>query len=255
MTSKILTITLLLCLVPSITGQTGASTTRPGDANALLSEANFAIVAQDIRELKRPAFRALLRARLIGLTRTSDSTERRQASLAVATEALSDLCASQDEILQPQAVWLYGQVTEAIKKFDPAGAESLAGKFSLKKDESASDAALDLAAAITAMSDPAKASSARERATADILTGEVPLSTVMGHLLRLQNSNPSGLAPLLSATLTVEDQTPGFFPLRLFPFLAGVFLANTTPAEIQTRFVALIVSRTRLSTEELADFV
>ncbi|HEX3084014.1 MAG TPA: hypothetical protein VHP99_05795 [Pyrinomonadaceae bacterium] len=255
MTSKILTITLVLCLVPSITGQTGASTTRPSDANALLSEANFAIVAQDIRELKRPEFRALLRARLIGLTRTSDSTERRQASLAVATEALSDLCASQDEILQPQAVWLYGQVTEAIKKFDPAGAESLAGKFSLKKDESVSDAALDLAAAITAMSDPAKASSARERATADILTGEVPLSTVMGHLLRLQNSNPSGLAPLLSATLTVEDQTPGFFPLRLFPFLAGVFLANTTPAEIQTRFVALIVSRTRLSTEELADFV
>jgi hypothetical protein len=170
--------------------------------------------------------------------------------LAVATEALSDLCASQDEILQPQAVWLYGQVTEAIKKFDRAGAEALAGKFSLKKDESVNDAALDFSAAMTAMGDPSKASSAKEKATAAILTGEVSGMTVMG---RLQGTNPAGLAPLLAAVLTVEEQKPGYLPLQLFPFVGVVFLAKSVPADIQTRFVAMIVRRTRLSSEELAD--
>jgi hypothetical protein len=253
MMSKILTFTLALFLVPSITAQTKAIPTQPVVENASISDANFAVVAQDIRELKRPEFRALLRARLLGLTRSSDSAERRQASLTLATEALSDLCANQDEILQPQASRLYQQVTEAVKNFDPAGAESLAGKFSLKKDNGSFDAALGFAAAITAMSDPLKASSAGEKAKAMILSGEVPGTTVMAHLPRLQSSNPSGLAPLLSATLTVEDQTPGFLPLQLFPFLSMVFLAKSTPADVQTRFVAMIVSRTRLSAEAVAD--
>jgi hypothetical protein len=256
MTSKILTITLALCLAPSITAQTSTTTTRPAGENASISDDNFAVVAQDIRELKRPEVRALLRARLLDLTRTSDSTERRQASLSVATEALSDLCANQDGILQPQASWLYRQVTAAVKNFDPDGAESLAGKFSLKKDDSGSDASRDLSAAIGMMNDPSRASSAKERAVAAILTGEVPATSLMAHLRMLQNTNSSGLAPLLSATLTVEDQKPGFVPLMLVPFFAGgVFLANSTPADIQARFVSMVVRRTRLSPEELTNSI
>ena len=252
---KIFTITLALCLAPSITAQTTTTTALPVVENSSISDANFAVVAQDIRDLKRPEFRTLLRARLIELTKASDSAERRQASLTVATEALFDLCANQEEILLPQASWLYRQVTGAVKNFDPGGAETLAGKFSLKKDDSSSGASLDLSAALGMMNDPSRASSAKERAVAAILTGEVPATVLMGHLRMLQNTHPSDLAPLLSATLTVEDQKPGFIPLMLVSFFAVSFLANSTPADIQARFVSMAVRRTRLSPEELADSI
>jgi hypothetical protein len=76
--------------------------------------------------------------------------------------------------------------------------------------------------------------------------------TVMG---RLQGANPSGQEPLLAAVLTVEEQKPGFLPLQLFPFVGAVFLAKSVPVDIQTRFVAMIVRRTRLSPEELANSI
>jgi hypothetical protein len=53
--------------------------------------------------------------------------------------------------------------------------------------------------------------------------------------------------------LTVEEQKPGYLPLQLFPFIGGVFLAKSVPADIQARFIAMIVSRTRLSSEELTN--
>ena len=244
---------LIFCLLPSVLAQNNTTARPASDDKAAISDENFATVAQQIRELKDPSFRAFIRSRIIGLTTSADSAERRQAALSVAAEALSDLCANQDELLSQQASWLHQQVTSAVKNFDTGAAESLAGKFSLKKDDSASDAARNFSEAARMMNDPSKASSAGEKAKAAILTGEVSAAALMGYFLQWQHSDTPGLAPLLSATLTVEDQKPGFIPLHILPFISTVFLANSVPADIQLRFISTIVRRTRLSPEELAN--
>lgn len=247
-----LALTLAFCLFPSVMAQNSALPT-PSDDKPFISDDNFATVAQQTRELKDPSFRAYMRARLIGLTTPADNAERRQAALSVATEALSDLIANQDDSWRPQAMWLHQQVTSAVKNFDPAAAETLAGKFKFKKDDNGSDAPREFSDAVRMMSDPAKASTAGEKARAAILTGEVSAASLMGQFLQMQHSNTPGVAPLLAATLTVEDQRPGFLPLHLMPFLAGVFLDKSVPAEIQAKFISTAVRSIRLSTEAMAD--
>src|SRR5204863_1613502 len=78
----------------SVSGTFAQSTgpTRATDpkADITISDANFAIVAQQIRELKNPTFRALLRARLVGWKSSGDNAQRREDALSVTTEALSD---------------------------------------------------------------------------------------------------------------------------------------------------------------------
>ena len=250
---SLLALTLALGLFPSALAQNRSAPPPLSDDKPFISDENFATVAQQTGELKDPLFRAYMRARLIGLTTTTDSAARRQAALSVATEALSDLIANQNESWRPQAIWLHQQVTSAVKNFDPAAAETLADKFKFKKDDNESDAPREFSDAVRMMSDPAKASTAGEKARAAILTGEVSAPSLMGQFLQMQQSNTPGVPPLLAATLTVEDQKPGFLPLHLMPFLAGVFLDKSVPAEIQAKFISTTVLRTRLSSEEMAN--
>ncbi|HBB97604.1 MAG TPA: hypothetical protein DC054_19660 [Blastocatellia bacterium] len=221
--------------------------------NAVISDTNFAIIAQQVRDLKNPTFRALLRVRIVSWIPPGDNTDRHQAALSVTTEGLSDLCAHQDEVWTPTASWLYESLTRALKNLDPAGADAAILKFTLKKDESSSDASRELALAVNTLSDPAKSSSAGEKAKAAILTGQVPAGSLLGHLLRLQSTNPSSLPDLLSAILFLEEQQPGFIPLRLIPFFTPIFLGKSSPTELQTRFLLVAIRSTRLRPEDFAD--
>ncbi|HYW72286.1 MAG TPA: hypothetical protein VE961_14715 [Pyrinomonadaceae bacterium] len=247
---------LAVCLFPSVKAQKSNTAPASPDGPPAISDENFATVAQQIRELKDPSFRTYMRARLIGLIKPADSAERRQAALSVANEALSDLCANESEVWRAAPSWLHDQVIAAVKNFDNAEAASLAGNCKLKTDERGSDAARkfsDFSDAIRMMSDPAKAGSAGEKARAAILTGEISAASLMGQFLQMQHANTPGMAPLLSATLTVEDQKPGFLSQQILPFISTVFMADSVPADIRSRFIAAVVARTRLSPEELAN--
>jgi hypothetical protein len=240
---KIVIFTLSLCLAISVTAQTSTSPARPAHEGATISDANFAVMAQHIRELARPEFRALLRERLLVLTNSSDSAERRQAALTLGAEALSDLCAQQESI-QGTAFWLHESIAKALRNFGGADAEAIIARNQLKKDESPSPAR-DLSAAITSLKDSTKAASGREKAKAAILTGQVPYAEILGDLLTLRQSNSPHLPDLLSAVLTVEERQPGYIPLRMMPFFSTVFLSDSATREIQIRFLQTVVARTR----------
>jgi len=248
MTSKILAIVLVLCVGNSIAAQSTANATRPAVDNPKLSDANFAVAAQQIRELNRPEFRAALRSRLLAWTRPNDTAERRQASMALGEEALSDLNAHRESISPATASWLYELIARALRNFAGADADGLIAKYELRKDEGPSPSR-DLADAIKALGDPVKAGAAREKATEAILTGQIPSEAVLGDLLRLQQSNSPALPDLLAAMLIVEERQAGFIPLRMIPFFSAPFLAQTTPTKIQVRFLQMVVARTRNPTE------
>lgn len=233
--------------------QTQPSSTNRNDSDIIISDANFAIVAQHIGELKSPTFRALLRARLSSWSTSGDIAERRQAALHVATEALADLCANQDDVRTPTAVWIYDMLAREIRSLDPDGAEAVLKKWALKKDESVTDASRDLAAAVNSLSSGTHDPAAQEKARAAIATGQISAAGLLGQFLGLQKSNPSVLPGLVSAMLTVEEQQPGFLPLQLVPFFTPFFLNKDNPTELQNRFLVVAIRRTRLPPEQLAD--
>jgi len=251
--AAILTVPLVEWPLPLIVAQSQTRSTAAQKTDVIISDTNFAIVAQQIRDLKNPTFRALLRARIVSWQTSGDSSERRQAALSVTTEGLSDLCANQDEVWKPTASSLYASLTRELKDLDPAGADALLLKFTLKKDESVSDASRDLASAMNTLSDPAKAASGIEKATAAILTGQVPAAALLGQMLRLRSTNPSVLPELLAATAFREEQQPGYIPLQLMPFFTPLFLDASNRTELQSRFLLAAIRSTRVRPEELAN--
>src|SRR6185369_1719521 len=140
-----------------------------------------------------------------------------------------------------------------IRTLNPDGAETTLKKYALKKDDSVTDASRDLAAAVNSLSSGSQDPDTQEKACAAIATGQISAGGLLGHFLRLQKSNPSVLPGLISATLTVEEQKPGFIPLHLVSFFAPIFLNKDNPTELQNRFLVAAIRRTRLPPEQLTD--
>lgn len=244
MASRILTTGLAIFLLQL----TIARTTGQGLAkidNGAISDANFIVIAQEIRDLKSPEFRAQLRAQLLSMIKASDSAERRHAALTVGTEALSDLRDNKDVVGLGVAGWLYESLAGALRKFGGDDAETMIARFALTKDEGPTPGK-DLMAAVKSLSDPANADAAREKARAAILTGKVPAEAILGHLLALSKSNNPNLPDLLSAVLTVEERQTGFIPLNMLTFFTAVFLHPPASNDIQIRFLQAAVKSTRV---------
>jgi hypothetical protein len=58
----------------------------------------FMRLNQQIKELKDPTFRALLRMRLVSWESPESGPVRRQAAMEVATQGITDLCDHQDQV-------------------------------------------------------------------------------------------------------------------------------------------------------------
>ena len=244
MASKILTIGLAILLVQlTVVRSTGQGLARI--ENGVISDANFTVIAQQIRDLKSPEFRAQLRAQLLSMIKAGDSADRRHAALTVGTEALSDLRDNKEVIGLGVAGWLYESLADALRKFGGDDAEAMIVRFALTKDEGPTPGK-DLMAAVKSLSDPANAAAAREKARAAILTGQVPADAILGHLLALSKNNNPNLPDLLSAVLTVEERQTGFIPLNMLTFFTAVFLHPPASNDIQNRFLQAAVKSTRV---------
>lgn len=213
-----------------------------------ISDIDFTSVAQQIKDLSNPTFRAFLRLRILGWVPAGASTERRGAALAVATEGLTDLCANQNEIWPATATWLYEGFTTSVRSLEPP--DTVSEKCSLKKSDRASQPSNDLASAIKMLDDPSTVSTGTRLAKQAILSGQIPAPSLLGQLLRLQTSNSPVSPELLSATLFIEEQQPGVIPLQLMGFFSPLFLKKSNPTDIQTRFLFVAVRATRLSPED-----
>src|SRR5881394_216247 len=106
MASRILTTGLAILLLQLTVARSSAQALTKIE-NGAISDGNFTVIAQEIRDLKNPEFRAQLRAQLLSLIKASDSVERRHAALTVGTEALSDLRDNKEVIGLGVAGWLY----------------------------------------------------------------------------------------------------------------------------------------------------
>jgi hypothetical protein len=249
----VITIQLTASLVaPSASASSGRN---PGpissgyqSSGVTISDIDFTSVAQQIKDLSNPTFRAFLRLRILSWVPAGGSTERREAALAVASEGLSDLCANQNEIWPATAFWLYDGFTKSVKGLELP--DTVSENCKLKKNDKASQPSRDLASAIKMLDDGATISTGTQLAKQAILSGQIPAPALLGQLLRLQTSNSPAWPELLSAVLFVEEQQPGALPLQMMGFFSPMFLRKSNPTEIQTRFLTVAVRATRLSPED-----
>jgi hypothetical protein len=218
-----------------------------------ISPENFSLLAVSVNDLKSPTFRAFLRMRLLSWAQL-ERPATRDAALAVATEAVTDLCAHQDDIGRPTADFLLDSLSRSIKQLDSASADSILAKCVLKPDEKDPQAARDLSDAMKTLRDPNRQSAGIEAAKKAILTAQVPDSNILGDLL-MNQSNPAVFLELLTAALSTDERQPGAISLKLLPFFSAMFLKESNPIELRQRFIQHAVVRSRLQPEELDDVV
>src|SRR6185295_19520136 len=124
---------ILLCSPMVLVAQ---SQTRQSEQQVVsISDDDFANIAQQIKSLKDPTFRAFLRSRILTwLTKDTDGL-RLQSALLVASDGLADIQKHQDQIWTPTANWLRESLIASIKRWSPVEANALARKYPIQINE------------------------------------------------------------------------------------------------------------------------
>lgn len=244
------------CVAPAqTTARAGTST--PEVRAAKVSFADGVSLLNSIKDVESPAARAYLYARLAAwLWRNAgDDPSVRQAAFDASARGLSEIHAHEREIPPAPAWAFYEEMLGIARKHNPEEAARLerANPLQSKLDKTQGDrAGGELHDAMSKLDGGAAASEqALERAVSVIGSGDVPVMSLHGELLRLDRLNSPALPRLLSATLALEERRAGSLPLENVFFLSTLFLKESMPAELKTRFLVTALKATQLNPEEL----
>jgi len=223
-------------------------------ARISISDGDFANLAQEIKSLNDPTFRAFLRAQILTWLPVDGDKLRLQNALFVASDGLADLQKHQDEIFPATSDWLWRSMVGSIKQWSPSESSALARKYPLKINERPKDDPVqNFVSAVAKLNDPKEGNQALERATKAVLDARIPPAILFGQLLQLDRGNSPHLPQILSAVVSLEENQTGSIPLSFLNFLRAIFLKNTTPIPLQVRFLTASVKATRLTPAAFQD--
>jgi hypothetical protein len=233
-----------------------AGTGTPEVRGAKVSFADGVSLMNSVKDVESPAARAYLYARLAAwLWRNAgDDPSVRQAAFDASARGLSEIHAHEGEIPPVPAWALYEEMLGIARRHNPEEAERLerANPLQSKLDKTQRDkVGGELHAAMSKLDGAAAPAQAVERAVSLIGSGDVPIMSLHGELLRLDRLNSPALPRLLSATLALEERRAGSLPLENMFFLSTIFLKEAMPADLKTRFLIAALKATQLSPEEL----
>ena len=249
---RLVAVIIVLCYPLLLAAQ---SQTPPDEQQTIsISDDDFANIAQRIKSLKDPTFRAFLRSRILTWLTKDDEGIRLQSALLVASDGLADIQSHKDQIWPPTAAWFRESLINSINRWSPTEANALARKYPLEiKEPANNDPVKDFTSAISKLNDPKTSAQGMEVATKAILDKTIPPAKLFGELLRLDQSNSPQLPHLLGVVLSLEENQSGSIPLTFLNFFRSIYLQKTTPPELQIRFLNAIVTATRLSPAAFQD--
>jgi len=251
---------LILCacawLSAPALAQTAFGAPTPERRAAGASLADGMSLMNSIKEVGSPAARAYLYSRLAAWLwrEAGDDPSLRQAAFDASARGLSDLHAHQLEIPPAPARMFYDEMLGIVRQHRPEEAERLERSYPLqsKVTKTRQEAAGgELHEALSELGPGGSSAQALERALSLISSGDVPVMSLHGELLRQDRLNSPALPRLLSATLALEERRRGSLPLENMFFLSSVFLKESSPAELRVRFLAAAFKATQLAPEEL----
>lgn len=238
----------LVVLCNPIFLQAQSATARSEQQSISISDDDFAIIAQEIKSLDDPSFRAFLRARILGWLPRDGDKLRLQNVLLVASESLADIKAHEEQIGSATAAWLRESLIRSTTRWSPSEANALALKYPLRSNEQAkANPVKELTSALDRLNDPKTSKQAIESATKTFLKAKIPPAILFGELLQLDKNKSPHLQQVLAAVISLEESQTGAFPLHFLNLFRLLYLKNTTPTELQMRFLSSCVKATRLS--------
>ncbi|HEX8557475.1 MAG TPA: hypothetical protein VF668_05210 [Pyrinomonadaceae bacterium] len=177
----------------------------------------------------------------------------RQAALDVAAAGVSEIHEHEGQIPPPAAFNLYDRLLKLVGRHSPEEAARLREKYPLKLNTNLTDEAAagrSLHAVLAGFGDSPAAPDVA-RAAQLILSGRVPVMALLGELIRLDQARSPALRQMLDATLSLEERRTGALPPLNLMFLLPLYLKETTPPDLQARFLAVAVKATQLNPVEL----
>jgi hypothetical protein len=178
----------------------------------------------------------------------------RQVAFDASARGLSEIHAHEGEIPPVPAWALYEEMLGIARRHNPEEAERLerANPLQSRLDKTQRDkVGGELHTALSKLDGAAAPAQAVERAASLIGSGDVPVMSLHGELLRLDRLNSPALPRLLSSALALEERRTGSLPLENMFFLSSLFLKDAMPAELKTRFLVAALKATQLGPEEL----
>jgi hypothetical protein len=231
---------------PGYSQKAGGAAGRPAvDGPASITSSDASSLLDQIKEVRSPAFRAYLYSNAASrLWRgAGEDQELRRAARDAGEAGVIDIHGHQTEIPAPAAASFYDTALDIVRRQDPAEAARLEKAYPLRARESRSEeerAGVSLHAALAMLGDAKTAARGEEEAVRLVRSGRVPVVVLHGELLRLDRANSLALPQMLSATLALEERSPGTLPLQTMLFLSPLFFRETTPAALSVRFLALV---------------
>jgi hypothetical protein len=244
------------CAATTARAQTAARPVEPEAQAAKASLSDGLSLLNAVKEVESPTARAYLYRRVAAWlwVNAGDDPSLRQAAFDAAARGLSDIHAHEREIPPALAWTCYGELLRIAREHNPPEAERLKQAYPLQSmltQTKQDKAGGELQAALAKFDGGAAPPPALERAVSLIESGDVPVVSLHGELLRLDRLNSPELPRLLSTTLALEERRAGALPLVNMFFLSTLFLKESMPAELKTRFLAAALRATQLSPEEL----
>lgn len=213
-------------------------------------------LAETIREVDSPAFRAYLYSRVARWLWQSagDNTALRESASHVSVRAIADIHLHESEIAPAPASEFYEELLGIVRQHSPAEASRVERMYPLASRVNRAaqvKAGADLHQALTGASDPQANREGFEQAVRLINSGVVPIMSLHKELLLQDQLNSPALPQLLSATLALEERTPGAIPLQNLHLLSHLYLRERTPTDLRARFLATVSRATRLTPDML----
>lgn len=207
-----------------------------------------------IKELQIPATRAFFYSQVATwLWRSADNPELRRVANDAAITGIADIYEHRSHIPSATIAFFHSDLLRVVRQHNPDEAFRVEQKFPLQTtltEERKASASL-LSALAKDEKDFQSPSSNLNNAVQIINAGSVSATTLQAEIFRLDQIKSPALPNVLSATLSLEERRAGALPFVNLFFLSHVYLKDSTPLELQRRFLAVILNSTKARLEDL----
>lgn len=226
-------------------------------------ETAFAAVAEGqellakARALQHPATRAFFYPRIAALLweKVGADADLHWVVNEVASAGIADIHKHQQQIPANNIAFFYSDLIRTVRRYDGKEADRLERDFplkalsSIKEQEKVGESFLSALKRYEMGTE--QSSKSLSEALRLISSGTVPAAILLGEVLRLDKVNSPALPDVLSATLSLEERRAGSLPFMTIFFLSHVYLKDSTPLNLQRRFLATTLTSVTARMEEL----
>ncbi len=199
-------------------------------------------VPDEIKAMREPVLRASLSIQVATFLWTNKPAEARDEAERIATEAFADLESNKGVIPPSYLSSFRSELLALLQTHAPELAARLSKRYELRQGSVQSMVAYDM------LGTKEGAGRGVDMLINVIRGGELP-SSIIFFLHRLEETKPDEKVRVLSEIINLGERKPDAISMDDLFLLKHQYIAADVPAELQRRYLNLVVSKTRVSTD------